>query len=109
MTTEINVNLPPWQNRITVYQVDTEGNASIVQPKIPEGCFLIGIHKYAGEVAFEWSMINKPRFKFLTGKDGTSFVEVVDGGRIIGIGQGVAATVSPGPSGVSEVLLVPLK
>jgi len=104
----VDSQLPPWQNVWSVHRVDKEGFAARVDPVSLPDHFIVGIHEYAGDVAFEWANFKEiSSLRLLTRIDGTS-IGTVEGGSIKAIKNDNAVTSRIAEGGIYQLTLAPV-
>jgi hypothetical protein len=103
----VDFTIPPWQNLWAVHRVDTKGFAARVDPTSPANYFLMGIHEYNGDVAFEWVNMKSSLLRLLTRIDGTR-IGAVEGGAIKAISKDRAVCSRLGEGGVFQLIMAPI-
>jgi hypothetical protein len=87
----VDPQTPPWENFRAVHYVDEKGVAALVDIVSPSDHFMMGIHEYAGDVAFNWANRVSALLRLLTRIDG-SLIGTIEGVNIRAISKGRAVS-----------------
>ena len=83
---------PPWNAKGMIHIIDGQNYSStLVEPIVPENCYLRGIHKYQGQIAYDWAKLGDVLSKFLTLEDGTNIIPLPKSGQVYALNDDIIA------------------
>jgi hypothetical protein len=87
----IDGKTPPWKEKGIVQRLNSKMSTEVVEPLPPTNRWLVGIHKFDGEIAFEWAPIQGQSSNILTRLDGQVLGTIPGGSAILAIKDGIVA------------------
>jgi hypothetical protein len=104
----IDSKTAPWNLPRTIYYIDLAGIAHSIEPTSPPNNWLVGIHKFRGDVAFEWAGRQASESKLIMRKNG-SLLGRVPGGRILAASDDGLTATGTNRKGIYEISLNPIQ